>query len=92
MEGMAAADTAQRQPTALERTEAGYCLHRVFGTGGKETAARAQHGTDEAFVNPQQGYEETADHRLMICDLADFVVAAPVRVGYKDAPFPGPGS
>ena len=96
MEGMATADAPQRQPTALQWAEATDGLHRVFRTTGRKAAARSQQWTDEALVKPQNENEETADHVPMICELVGeviaAVVAAPDRVGYKDAPFPGPGS
>ena len=58
MEGMAAADAADRQPAALECAEPADRLHRIFRTAGHEPATGAEQGADPALVAAQQGDEQ----------------------------------
>jgi len=69
VEGMAATDAPDGQPTAFHRTEPGDRFHRVFRAGRHETAARTQQWADEALVYPQESDEYPADHVRMITAL-----------------------
>jgi len=62
VQGVAAADAPDRQPTAPECAETVDGLHRVLGTAGHEPAAGAEQGADPALVAAQQRDEQMVDH------------------------------
>src|SRR5690606_22989891 len=65
MQGMAAAEPANRQPAAPEGTEPSDRLHGVFRATGHEAAARSEQRADQSLVAAQQEDEETVDHGLV---------------------------